>query len=64
MIKKPIMTFNVFIPSKQNKSGISLNKENIGLKQRLRKYKLKNSDNYGSIPYNKHNYDLLEHSSI
>ena len=54
----------LFIPSKQNKSGKSLNKENLGLKQRLGKYKLKNTENFGNIPYNRHNYDLMEHSSI
>ena len=54
----------LFISSKQNKSGKSLNKGNLGLKQRLGKYKLKNTENFGNITYNRHNYDLMEHSSI
>ena len=51
-------------PAKQNKSLINLYNENLYLKHRLERYKIKKAENMGSFSYKKYNYNLMKYSSI
>ena len=50
--------------SKQNKSVINLNNENLRTKQGLDKYKIKSSKNIGNYSHSKYNYNLKRNSSV
>ena len=50
--------------SKQNKSVINLNNENLRTKQGLDKYKIKNTKNIGNYSHIKYNYNLKRNSSV
>lgn len=63
-IKKLNENSEFFTPSKQNKSLINLYNENLQLKQRLERYKIKKAENIGSFSYKKYNYNLVKYSSI
>ena len=63
-IKKTIDNKEQLIPFKQKKSLIHLYNENLRLKQRLEKYKIKKAENMGSFSYKKYNYNLVKYSSI
>ena len=63
-IKKSNEYNELFTPNKQKKSLINLYKENLRLKQRLEKYKIKKAENIGSFSYKKYNYNLVKYSSI
>ncbi len=63
-IKKLNENNELFTPFKQNKSLINLYNENLYLKQRLERYKIKKAENIGSFSYKKYNYNLVKYSSI
>ena len=65
-IKKPQPDDNrgTFRPFKKNKSLIDLYNENLRLKERLERYKIKKAENIGNFSYNKYNYNLMKYSSI
>ena len=50
--------------SKQNKSVINLNNENLRTKQGLDKYKIKNTKNIGNYSHSKYNDNLKRNSSV
>ncbi len=63
-IKKPNDNNGTFRLFKINKSLINLYNENLRLKEKLERYKIKNEENIGNFSYNKYNYNLMKYSSI
>ena len=63
-IKNPIENNEFSTPVKQNQSLINLYNENLFLKQRFERYKIKKAENIGNFSYKKYNYKLMKYSSI
>ena len=63
-IKKPNDNNGTFRLFKINKSLINLYNENLRLKEKMERYKIKNEENIGNFSYNKYNYNLMKYSSI
>ena len=61
--QKPNEDNEIFVPYKQNKSLINLYKENLVLKKRLQKYKIR-KPNLGKFSYENYNYNLIQYSSM
>ena len=62
-IRKPNEDNEIFVPYKQNKSLINIYKENLVLKKRLQKYKIR-KPNLGKFSYENYNYNLIQYSSM
>ena len=61
---KNLVTKDHSPPTTQNKNLIGLYNENLRLKQRLHKYKIKNAENMHNFSYRNYNYNLIKLSSM